>query len=226
METNAFNEIFDSEITEEVSLDEAEEASLDEQRHARRVTILFQTVKLVTDDSEYLCVLRDASETGIKLRHFQPIPDGVGLRLQLANNDSLPIELVWQDDMFAGCRWVLEDDPARIVNAANGGTPHPRLALRSLLHRRLGIRMSTLLRGSLIFDGEEHAIRVSNLSAQGARVECDDEIDLGQEVWLKIHALGECAAVVRWLGDGEYGLVFEEALPFEKLARLTAALIA
>jgi len=37
METNAFNEIFDSETTEEVSLDaEAQEASLDEQRNARR----------------------------------------------------------------------------------------------------------------------------------------------------------------------------------------------
>ena len=42
-----------------------------------------RTAKLVVDGREYLCVLRDASATGVKLRLFHPMPAGDAIALEL-----------------------------------------------------------------------------------------------------------------------------------------------
>jgi hypothetical protein len=84
--------------------------------------------------------------------------------------------------------------------------------------------MRTLLTGIMAIDGEDYRVQVTNLSAQGACIEFDGELELDEVVQLTISELGECSATVRWLSEGEYGLIFEHTLPFEHLARLAAAL--
>ena len=45
-------------------------ASGAEARGAERYTVLLRTAKLIAGGAEYLCVLRDISATGVKLRLF------------------------------------------------------------------------------------------------------------------------------------------------------------
>ena len=54
--------------------DEGEPAR--EQRTAPRFTLLIRTAKLLSSSGEYLCVIRDVSSEGIKVRTFHQLPDG------------------------------------------------------------------------------------------------------------------------------------------------------
>ena len=43
-------------------------------RGAQRFTLLIRTAKLVCESGEYLCVIRDVSSTGVRLRLFHDLP--------------------------------------------------------------------------------------------------------------------------------------------------------
>ena len=58
-----------------------------DQRCAPRFTLLIRAAKLVGPDCEYLCVVRDASETGVSVRLFHPLPPEVPFTLELQNGD-------------------------------------------------------------------------------------------------------------------------------------------
>ena len=89
----------------------------DEQRSAPRFTLLIRSAKLVSPDSEYLCVVRDASESGVSVRLFHPLPPEVPLALEMPNGDILPLERVWEEEGKAGFRFNAPVDIARIVES-------------------------------------------------------------------------------------------------------------
>src|SRR5690606_6832932 len=69
-----------------------------EQRRAPRFTLLIRSAKLTSPYGEFLCIVRDVSETGVSVRLFHPLPADVPLTLELPNGDRHPLERVWEDD--------------------------------------------------------------------------------------------------------------------------------
>ena len=55
-------------VSQETAGDDAE------QRTAPRFTLLIRAAKLIGPEGEYLCVVRDASESGVSVRLFHPLP--------------------------------------------------------------------------------------------------------------------------------------------------------
>src|SRR5690606_20786923 len=53
-------------------------------REAPRFALLIRSAKLICDSGEYLCIIRDVSETGVRLRLFHPLPPDQLLTLELA----------------------------------------------------------------------------------------------------------------------------------------------
>lgn len=177
-----------------------------ERRIASRFTLLIRAAKLVCGAREQLCVIRDASQTGVKLKLFHPLREAEGLVLELANGERFPVEPVWQADGHAGFRFPDEVDMARLVETERGQFPSRRLRLNVDLPVRI-------VAGGAVVDAT-----MVNISQQGAGIHCAEHLALDQLVRLEAPARPAIHAKVRWRRKPAYGLIFEQTFGFEQLA--------
>lgn len=180
-------------------------------RSAPRFTLLIRTAKLVLGEREYLCIIRDASRTGVKLRLFNELPQAEGFELELANGERFAVEPVWMSDDHAGFRFPEEIDVVRLIDPNRGPYPNRKLRLR------------TLITGELGWGHDSCDIVFENLSQQGAGIICDERLAIDQLVRVRMGPLPQFYAKVRWRKKPHYGLIFEQTLTFEELARLVAS---
>lgn len=182
-----------------------------EERAAPRFTLLIRSAKLVAPQGQFLCVIRDVSATGISLRGFHPLPDGDSLELEMQTGDRHPIERVWNRGLEAGYRFTA---PVEVGDLIAESGAYPKRPLRLGLDLPLNIQ----------WDGRKIRANLTNLSQQGARVECDEFLALGQPLRLMSLRLPEIQARVRWRNGGCYGLAFDTTFNLRDFALLAARL--
>lgn len=178
-----------------------------EQRVAPRVGLLIRSAKVVTSSGEFLCVIRDVSETGISARTFHPLPASDIVTFELQNGDRYDAEMVWQEEGKAGFRFLEQADLQRLVDS-----PSP-FAKRQ-------IRINLEVPAELDIAGRLMPTRMLDLSQQGAKVECPDRLPIHGRVTLRADGLPEIRAKIRWWRDGLCGLVFEDTMQFAELAHI------
>lgn len=178
----------------------------DDQRAAPRVSLLIRPAKLIAPSGEYLCVLRDASATGVKVRCFHPLP-GQSLTLELGNGDRYPVERMWEQGDHAGLRFR-DVVPVEYLIKETG--PYPRRPVR--------LRMT--LPALLLAGRDMLTATVHDLSQQGARITCDEQLALNRQFRLEIAGVAPIVAKVRWRRPPAAGLVFEDTFRLEDFARL------
>ncbi|HMO68467.1 MAG TPA: PilZ domain-containing protein [Novosphingobium sp.] len=181
----------------------------DDRRAASRFTILIRAAKLIDGEQDYLCVIRDVSTKGVKLRLYNNIPTERPFTLELANGERFAVEQVWARDGFAGFRFPDPVELERLIEVERGPYPSRKLRLR------------TRITGQLFAGGDGHGVQVANISQQGAAVICDAFLALDQLVRLDCPGLPSLYAKVRWRRRPDYGLVFEQTLAFEQLVKLS-----
>lgn len=181
----------------------------EEKRSAQRFTILIRAAKLICPQGEFLCVIRDASETGVNLRLFHELPPEKRYMLELQNGDRHEVELIWQEGERAGMRFLECAEIARIIEGPS------RYAKRPV---RINVNFTAEL--SSISGGGQ--VEVHDLSQQGARITSDTRFAIDQRVKLRAPHLPEVNAKIRWRRDDSYGLVFEDTFQFGDLARVLA----
>lgn len=182
---------------------------------APRFTLFIRAAKLVSPHGEFICVVRDVSETGVRIRLFHEPPKGDLIELHMANGKAYAIRQVWHRDNEAGfafdVRIELEDFIAEEKR-------FPRRGLR--LNLMFPVRLTSLT-------SADEAI-AENISQQGARLVCDAQYAIDQN--LKVECpedeiqFGEVNAKVRWRRENAYGVVFENTLSLEEFAKLAARL--
>lgn len=186
-----------------------------ELRAAQRYTLLIRAAKLVTSQGEFVCILRDVSESGLSVRLFHRVPTGEPIELHMPGGGVYELRLVWERRNEAGFEFVSNVDVARLINEA--GT-YPKRGLR------LGVFFPIKLR---TLTGRFEGV-VENLSQQGARFECDGLFAIDQTLTLESPEAGgeffDIRVKVRWRRDHEYGVVFENTLSLRDFARLAARL--
>lgn len=185
--------------------------SFAELRGAERFALLIRTAKLIAEDAEFLCVVRDVSATGVRLKLFHPLPDHHRLALELANGDFYFIEKVWEADGQAGFRFAAPVDVAAFMAEPS---PYPRRAVRLRIARP----------AILTADGVATPARLVSLSQQGAGVVCDRHLAVGQKVKLEVEGLPVMIANICWRSTPDYGMVFQSYFTMDALARQVAAL--
>jgi hypothetical protein len=181
----------------------------EDRRGASRFTLLIRTAKLIDGERDYLCVIRDVSAKGVKLRLYNDIPPGKRFTLELANGEQFVVEQVWARDGFGGFRFPDPVELERLIEVERGPYPNRKLRLR------------TRIAGQLTAGGEQHPVQVVNISQQGAAVVCDQFLALDQLVRLECRGLPTIFAKVRWRRQPDYGLIFEQTLAFEDLVKLS-----
>ena len=178
-----------------------------DQRSAPRFTLLIRAAKLIGPAGEFLCVVRDASQTGVSVRLFHPLPADVPLSLEMPNGDCLPLERVWEEVGKAGFRFAGPVDIERIVECPS------RFARRAV---RVNVEVPCdLLVGIRRIPGTIH-----NLSQQGALVTTLEKLSLMQRVKIRAEGMPEISGKVRWRRNDSYGLSFEDTFQFAELAAL------
>jgi diguanylate cyclase (GGDEF)-like protein len=80
-------------------------------------------------------------------------------------------------------------------------------------------RYRLIRNGRLNLSGRGLGVRLRNISAGGAMIECEEQPSPGTPVELDLEEAGTLAAEVRWSEQGQVGLRFAEAFSLGKLAR-------
>lgn len=182
-----------------------------ELRRAERYTLLIRTAKLIAPEGEFLCVIRDASETGVNVRIFHELPEEHAMMLELQNGDRHELEVVWQNEDRAGLKFRNKADIGRIVECPS------QFAKRPI---RINLESPAILLSGL----QQFPATVLDISQQGAKLSCDHRFAIDQRVKLRAGPLPEVNAKIRWRRDDAYGLVFEDTFQFGDMARLVARL--
>ena len=175
-------------------------------RGAQRFTLLVRAAKLIADGREYLCVLRDASASGIKVRMFHKVPPAHRYELELASGERLGMGLVWEDAGHAGFRFDQEVDVHHIVEERHSAFPKRPI--------RLGVGQPVML-GS---GGLSYVATLRNISQAGACISSDHRLMLHQRVRIDAEGLAPIFAKVCWRNMPLHGLVFERSYAMEELA--------
>lgn len=178
-----------------------------DQRAAPRISLLIRAAKLIAPSGEYLCVLRDASATGVKVRCFHPLP-AQAMLLELGNGDRYEVERVWEREDHAGLRFRSPVPVEYLVNEDGR-------------YRKRQVRVRVTLPALLVSGRDVVRATVRDLSQQGARIECEGQLALDRRFRVEIEGLPPVQAKVRWRRPPAAGLVFEETFRLEEFARLT-----
>lgn len=183
-----------------------------ELRSAPRYALLIRTAKIIADGREFLCIIRDASATGLKIRLFSDLPKARELAVEMVTGDRYPVELVWQADDYAGLRFPQEIEVERLLDESRGAYPKRQ------------IRLQIVLGGMLHSGGEAVPVTFRNLSQQGACVESEKWLLMNELVRIETGITEPLYAKVRWRSHPRYGMIFEHTFRLEELARISAPL--
>jgi hypothetical protein len=196
-------------------LEPTPEPSGADQRAAPRFTLLIRAAKLVSAQGEFVCVIRDVSESGVSVRLFHALPGCEDFALHMPAGAVYEITRVWQRGNEAGFTFA---NAVEVENLVNESGEYPKRGLR--LGLCFPVTINTL--------GGSFEALVENLSQQGARLTCDRMLAIDQTVRLEMPDLGgkprEVRAKVRWRRDQHYGVVFDDTFTLGDFARLAALL--
>lgn len=183
-----------------------------DQRSDSRVSLLLRAGKLIASQGEFLCIVRDVSAGGIKVRLLHDLPSANQFELELANGESYPLALIWQNEGYAGFRFL--DRPIDLINVVDEPSRFPKRGIRLRLELPVGIKIGT----------ELHCAKLCDLSQHGAQIEIEPGLAIGQRVSLCADGFSELESRVRWRRRGAHGLVFQRGFRLDELAQLAAQL--
>ncbi|MBC2667489.1 PilZ domain-containing protein [Novosphingobium flavum] len=191
-----------------------EEEAGTERRAAPRLTMMIRPAKLIADDREFLCVVRDLSKGGLKLRLFAPLPRHRRLIIEFDNGERHLIEQVWHEGDMAGFRFAGEVDLVRLI------------AVQQADHPRRQPRLNIAMEATVCTGGLRTPVILRDISQRGASIECNGWLMIDELVRLECAVLPTLHAKVRWRRPPHYGLVFEQTFQLPDLARICAELSA
>lgn len=184
-------------------------------RGAPRFTMLIRSAKLITKQGEFVCVVRDVSSTGVRVRMFHKLPDEKQMALQMPSGSLYELCPIRRSGDEIGFQFVSRVDVDQLISEAS---EYPKRALRFEICFPLIVRVN----------GERWDAVVENISQQGARFHSDALFAIDQSVFLfggdGAEIFPEIRAKVRWRRDDCYGVVFDDTFSLGDFARLCVEL--
>ncbi len=182
-----------------------------DRRDENRAILLIRSAKLICHSGEYVCLVRDVSASGVRLRLFHPLPPATCFSLEMANGEIYPIESKWCDTDQAGFRFAQPIDVDAFIEEDGD-------------HQRRPIRLALECHGQVLSDGRRTPMVLRNISQGGARIETTTWLALHQTIRLAIDGMPDRFAQVRWRNRYDHGLAFADAFRLDELAALATTL--
>jgi len=177
-------------------------------RCAERVTLMFRTANLIAEGHQILCIIRNISQSGVRLEFFHPIAQTERYILDAGNGRCYGMTLVWIDRNSAGFQFDAAINITEIVKPPCSGYPRRPT--------RLAIRSALLFHGG----GRVQLAYLRDLSMAGACVETNLLLAEGDEVQISLVEEQTLMAQVRWCRSPYIGVKFYQPMSLKDCARL------
>lgn len=186
-------------------------------RNAPRFTPMIRAARLILDGRDYLCVIRDVSATGMKIRLFHPLPPHRTLAIGLGNGECHGADMAWSEGDHVGLRFHAPTSVDSLLDEDRG--PQPREAVR------LKIGMEALVHAGR----EAMPARFVTISQQSAAIEVPQKLVIGEQVRIQTAMLQPLIAKVRARDRKSpagmtHELDFDSPFRLDELARATMAI--
>ena len=125
--------------------------------------------------------------------------------LETTTGDRLAVEKVWEREGEAGFRFAEPIDVKRFVAEV---APFPKRPIR------IGLNHPAVMGDG----GVVEQVTILDISREGAKIETDRRLAIGQTIRLEADGLPVVDCSVRWRRHPIYGLVFRQLMGMEELA--------
>lgn len=182
--------------------------TMPERRSASRVVPVLRVGKILTDDGERLCIIRNASSEGLMVQ--TPGLHKVGARVEVEAKSDLVLSgtIVWVNDDMIGVRFDGETDIQEILTTSTmpgSRRPRPpRLTISGQVRVRVG--------------ADYHRCELKDISQGGVKIEKGD-LPIDEEAIIMLSGMQPVKASVRWNREGMTGLAFQKPIQFDALLR-------
>jgi len=187
------------------------DASAYKERAARTMTLLI-TGKLIKDDREGLCRVRNISSTGMKIETPSHLEVNQIVHVAMRNGGAIAARVAWTRDGAAGLAFLEALDVSATLAAQ---VPQSRI-LRSRVPR--GPRLAIEHPIEVEARRAPHQASLLDISQGGARVRLPFRPALNEALVLTVPGLPLKSGAVRWVQGTECGVGFYEAFAFDTLA--------
>lgn len=181
-------------------------------RAGPRHQLLYRVARLVDDELEMLCILRDISPGGLCAQIFGEAELPERLEIALADDRHYRIDKAWQAGERCGFRF---GDPVDVGDF---------LAAVQLYPSKRGLRLRTDQPVTVTDDAGRMPAGLLDISVQGAKLAFADRLPSpGRLLEIEIPELGTKQAEIRWMTSAHAGVKFREEISFNRLAEWSAA---
>lgn len=168
----------------------------------------FDAAFLVGETSRLACTIRKLSSAGAMLQLDEEVVEAEGLRLELANGQSLAGRVSWTEEGTAGFLFAEPIDVISTIARNLAALPAERRSVpRVELHQTICVR-----RGNQV-----EFTRSRNLSQGGCGFETDIAVQVGDLVQINFDGLRPLDGVVKWAQGNLAGVAFDEDIPWQLL---------
>lgn len=183
-----------------------------DRRSGERQRVIFRTAKLLLEDHDCFCIMRDISSSGMKLQLFGSI-DGIDtVDIEFPGGHVVRMHKRWARDGFGGFEFEQKIDIASVI------------ALPSTEFDRRAQRLRMDLPAAVESGNEIIQVRLLDISLAGAKIAIDQHMRTYSELRIAIDGLGRKKADVCWYREGLAGIQFRAPLAFNELAAWSALL--
>ena len=186
------------------SLDSAA-PSAGERREDKRHLTLFRVGALTIGGRRELCLIKNISSGGMRIRSYCPLAEGTAVTVELKTGMSVPGRVSWIEEESAGIAFDRPVDVLDVLSVSDDG-PRPRMP-------RIEVRCPAILR-----DGAAvHHLPVRDVSQGGVKLEGEPALAPNCDVVVSLPGLSPQPGVVRWAGGGQIGVTFNRLLSLGEL---------
>lgn len=179
-----------------------------ERRTEERLQTILPVAKLVTDEANLFCRIKNISAGGLMAEVGAPLQVDTKVWVELNSEQRIPGTIVWTRAGSVGVKFDQNVDLRELLanrKPRHGFRPRPP---------RLEVTCGATVRIGRLY----HKVEVRDISLGGMKVALNDWQCAGKPVIATIESLRPVRGKVRWYKGGCAGIVFDKPLRFEELA--------
>lgn len=179
----------------------------------RAKTSIYRVALLRWDGVESLCLIRNISPGGLMCEVPIELTPATRVTVVMRSGQSLASRVVWARDQRIGVEFDARVDVPSVLSSLQ----RDKAGWKSRMPR-----VAAQCQATLTLDEIEMVVDLLDVSQGGAKI-AGEHGPVGDAVTVSIDGIGPRRAIVRWVRDGQTGVQFLTAIPFDTLARWTLA---
>ena len=176
-----------------------------ERRRSGRHMTVFQIAKIVTPQSQELCILRDISDTGLRAELYSPAVPGETVTFEMRTGHRVSGRIVWHRERSIGVQFDHEISVPEVL---------AHCSFDDRLGRMRPPRIEVEIPAIIMVERQLIDVVIRNISQAGMKVACAETLVPGAQIVVRFVGIGQRMATVRWSRHGESGLQLAQALTY------------